>query len=135
VKRKLPGRSASIEFMPVPVDTTLFKQAAFDRRDGVFRVVFSGRLDEFKDPPTMFRTFEAVHRRLRGRFEFHYVGTTDPHRYAEFAAIGSSTVRHGHDAAPEVAAISRAAMPASSRRSSKACPAPCWSFSRSAGRW
>jgi glycosyltransferase involved in cell wall biosynthesis len=106
VKRKLPGRSASIEFMPVPVDTTLFKQTAFDHRDGVFRVVFSGRLDEFKDPPTMFRTLEAVHRRLGGRFEFHYVGTSDPFRYAEFAAIESCTVRHGHRTAPEVAAIS-----------------------------
>ena len=106
IKRKLPARLGSIEFMPVPVDTTVFTEAAFDHRDGVFRVVFSGRLDEFKDPPTMFRTFEAVHERLGGRFEFHYIGTSDPRRYAEFAAIEPYTVRHGHCTASEVAAIS-----------------------------
>ena len=65
IKRKLPKRSSSVGFMPVAIDTAVFEQATFDRREGIFRVVFAGRLDEFKDPPTMFRTLRAVHERLR----------------------------------------------------------------------
>lgn len=106
IKSKLPNRSSSVAFMPVAVDTSVFKQTAFDRSDGIFRVVFAGRLDTFKDPPTMFRTLRAVHERLAGRFEFHYIGTSDPHRYAEFTEIEPFTVRHGHRTAAEVAAIS-----------------------------
>jgi glycosyltransferase involved in cell wall biosynthesis len=105
LKRKLPGRSRSIELMPVPVDTTVFKICPFDHDDGIFRVVFAGRLDEFKDPPTMFRTLRAVCDRLQGRFEFHYVGTSDPHRYSEFGLIDGCTRRHGYKTPPEVAAI------------------------------
>jgi glycosyltransferase involved in cell wall biosynthesis len=105
IKHKLPSRASLVDFMPVAVDTEVFKQAAFDRRESIFRVVFTGRLDEFKDPPTMFRTLRAVHDRLAGRFEFHYIGTSDPHRYAEFSEIEPFTVRHGYCAAAEVAAI------------------------------
>ncbi|MBU6462983.1 MAG: glycosyltransferase [Bradyrhizobium sp.] len=106
IKRKLPHRPSSVGFMPVAVDTAIFEQAPFDHHEGIFRVVFAGRLDEFKDPPTMFRTLRAVHERLGGRFEFHYIGTSDPFRYAEFAEIEPFTVRHGHCTAAEVAAIS-----------------------------
>jgi glycosyltransferase involved in cell wall biosynthesis len=105
LKRKLPRRSRSIDLMPVPVDTTVFKACPFDHNDGIFRVVFAGRLDEFKDPPTMFRTLRTVCDRLEGRFEFHYVGTSDPHRYAEFSLIEGCTRRHGYKTPPEVAAI------------------------------
>ena len=105
IKQKLPAPSRSIEFMPVPVDTAVFKTAAFDATDGVFRVVFAGRLDGFKDPPTMFRTLRAVHDRLGGKFEFHYVGTSDPNRYPEFGLIDSFTRLRGYSTPPQVAAI------------------------------
>ncbi len=105
VKRKLPTPSRLIEFMPVPVDTAVFKPRAFDHSDGVFRVVFAGRLDGFKDPPTMFRTLRTVHDRLGGKFEFHYVGTSDPNRYAEFGLIESFTRLRGYNTPPQVAEI------------------------------
>ena len=105
IKQKLPARSRLIEFMPVPVDTTVFKASAFDTADGVFRVVFAGRLDAFKDPPTMFRTLRMVYDRLGGKFEFHYIGTSDPNRYPEFRLIDSFTRLRGYNTPPQVAAI------------------------------
>jgi len=57
--------------------------------------VFAGRLDEFKDPPLMFRTIARLRQRLNGDVRFHYIGTSDPHRFEEFAAIEDITVRHG----------------------------------------
>jgi glycosyltransferase involved in cell wall biosynthesis len=71
----------------------------------VFRVVFAGRLDEFKDPPLMFRALAGLRERLGGRLEFHYVGSTDPERYAEFAAIRDTTIRHGAPTSDGVAAV------------------------------
>jgi glycosyltransferase involved in cell wall biosynthesis len=105
IKQKMPTRASSITFMPVPVDTDTFRVREFDISDGIFRVVFAGRLDEFKDPPTMFRALHEVHNRLRGRFEFHYVGTSDPHRYAEFDLIEQFTTVHGYKSPVDVAAI------------------------------
>ena len=51
----------------------------------------------------MFRMFARLHARLGGKFQFHYVGTSDPARYAEFAAIEAFTVRHGYQNADGVA--------------------------------
>ena len=84
LEAKLGPSGDRIVCMPVSVDAATFRQADFDVSDGVFRVMFAGRLDEFKDPPTMFKTMREVHRRLDGAFEFHYVGTSDPARYPEF---------------------------------------------------
>ena len=36
-----------------------------------------------------------LRRRLQGGVEFHYIGTSDPHRFAEFAAIEDITICHG----------------------------------------
>jgi glycosyltransferase involved in cell wall biosynthesis len=105
VKRRLPRRASSVAFMAVPVDTDTFQVRDFDTRDGIFRVVFAGRLDEFKDPPTMFRSLREVHDRLGGRVEFHYIGTSDPHRYSEFALIEHFTTAHGYKNQVDVAAI------------------------------
>ena len=105
VKKKLPKRASSITFMPVPVDTDTFRMREFDISDGIFRVVFAGRLDEFKDPATMFRSLHAVHNRLRGQLEFHYVGTSDPHRYPEFDLIEPFTIVHGYKDPADVAVI------------------------------
>jgi glycosyltransferase involved in cell wall biosynthesis len=104
-KDKLPHAVDRITFMPVSVDTRIFRPVPFDSLDGVFRVVFAGRFDEFKDPPMMFRTLQKVHERIGGALEFHYVGTSDPHRYLEFKPIEAFTIRHGFQAPQGVAAI------------------------------
>jgi glycosyltransferase involved in cell wall biosynthesis len=91
--------------MAVSVDTATFGQTDFDVNDGIFRVMFAGRLDEFKDPPTMFKVLHEVHGRLNGAFEFHYVGTSDPDRYPESKLIDGFMIRHGFCNPTEVAAI------------------------------
>jgi glycosyltransferase involved in cell wall biosynthesis len=91
--------------MPVSVDTEIFRPLEFKIDDGIFRVVFAGRLDEFKDPPLMFRTLRRVHDRLQGAVEFHYIGTTDPHRYPEYHWVQDFTVCHGYREPRDVAAI------------------------------
>jgi glycosyltransferase involved in cell wall biosynthesis len=90
-------------FMPVPVDTKVFRMRDFDVSDNVLRIIFAGRLDEFKDPPTQFRVLARVHQLLNGACEFHYVGTTDPSRYKEFSLIEKFTLRHGFQPAAKVA--------------------------------
>ncbi|MGL4496744.1 MAG: glycosyltransferase [Beijerinckiaceae bacterium] len=105
MKREFPHAVPKAEVMTVSVDTKRFAAQAFDTRDGIFRIVFAGRLDEFKDPPLMFETFRRLHEKLHGRFEFHYVGMTDPSRYAEFAAIEAFTIRHGFQDSAGVARI------------------------------
>ena len=105
LKREFPHAAPKAEMMTVSVDREMFRPQPFDAREGVFRVMFAGRLDEFKDPPLMFNVFRRVHQALGGRFEFHYVGMTDPGRYAEFEAIRSFTVLRGYQTPDGVAAI------------------------------
>ena len=87
LEREYPRAARRAVFMPVAVDTKVFRPSEFKIDDGIFRVVFAGRLDEFKDPPLMFRTLQRVHERLEGAVEFHYIGTTDPHRYPEYRLV------------------------------------------------
>jgi len=105
-EREMPTIAAKAEFMTVSVDTERFPVAPFPATD-VFRIVFAGRLDAFKDPPLMFETLRRLHQRLNGKLEFHYVGTSDPHRENEFAAIEAFTVRHGFQTGAGVSAIMR----------------------------
>ena len=105
LEREHPRAARRAVFMPVAVDTTVFRPAEFNIDDRIFRVVFAGRLDEFKDPPLMFRTLGRVHERLQGAVEFHYIGTTDPHRYPEYSLIESFTTCHGYRTPREVAGI------------------------------
>lgn len=105
MRREFPHAVEKAEVLTVSVDTRRFAPQPFDLYDDVFRIVFAGRLDEFKDPPLMFRMLGKLRERLGGRLEFHYVGTSDPARYAEFAAIEAFTVRHGYQSADGVAAI------------------------------
>jgi glycosyltransferase involved in cell wall biosynthesis len=104
-KAKLPHAAERISFMPVSVDTGIFHPESFDTSDGVLRVVFAGRLDEFKDPPMMFSALQKVYERVHGALEFHYVGTSDPHRYPEFRQIEAASIRHGFQPPEGVAAI------------------------------
>ena len=99
------GEDDRIVCMAVSVDTATFRRAEFDVADRIFRVMFAGRLDEFKDPRTMFKVLADVHARLKGAFEFHYVGTSDPERYAESRLIEKFTIRHGYRNASGVARI------------------------------
>jgi glycosyltransferase involved in cell wall biosynthesis len=105
MKREFPFAVPKAEVMTVSVDTQRFAPRPFDLSDGVFKVIFAGRLDAFKDPPLMFRTLARVHERLAGKLEFHYLGTSEPERYAEFAAIERFTIRHGFQTADGVAAL------------------------------
>ncbi|MCM5553640.1 glycosyltransferase [Pleomorphomonas sp. NRK KF1] len=105
-EREMPRVARKAEFMTVSVDTERFPVAPFPSSD-VFRVVFAGRLDAFKDPPLMFETLRRLHAKLDGKLEFHYVGTSDPHRDKEFAAIEPFTIRHGFQTGDGVSAIMR----------------------------
>ncbi len=105
LKVLLPGAARKAEVMSVSVDTDRFVSTPFVAVDGPFKIVFAGRLDEFKDPPLMFRLLAHLHQRLEGALEFHYAGTTDPGRYAEFAGIASFTTRHGFLDAAALAAL------------------------------
>lgn len=107
LRRIAPPLAAKCEMLTVSVDMDRFQASPFPPAD-TFRVVFAGRLDAFKDPPLMFESLRRAHAALGGRLEFHYVGTSDPHRYAEFAAIEPFTIRHGFKDSAGVAEILRA---------------------------
>ncbi len=104
-----PSQASKAEVLTVSVDTSVFRATPFDLGAGKLRLVYAGRLDEFKDPPLMFRVAKLVHERLGGAFEFHYCGASDPHRFAEFAPIEGFTVRHGALLPDGVAAVMRSA--------------------------
>ena len=101
----MPGVAPKCDVMTVSVDMRRFDLRPFDCGDDVFRIMFAGRLDEFKDPPLMFRVLSRLHERLGGKLEFHYVGTTDPQRYPDFAKIEAFTKRHGFQTADGVSTI------------------------------
>ncbi|MBV8565979.1 MAG: glycosyltransferase family 4 protein [Methylobacteriaceae bacterium] len=105
LEREFPAAAPKAEVMSVSVDADQFAPQPFDCADGILRIVFAGRLDEFKDPPLMFEVLAALHARLNGKLEFHYIGTSEPSRYHEFAAIEAFTTRHGYQPAAGVAAI------------------------------
>ena len=105
IARVYPRDLARSEVMSVSVDTDTFRPSPWDTTDGVLRLVYAGRLEAQKDPPLMFSTIARLAERLAGKVELHYIGTNDPHQYAEFAAIADRTVRHGFRRSGEVAGI------------------------------
>lgn len=107
LRRERPAALKHAELMTVSVDGTVFAPAPFDCADGVLRIVFAGRLDTFKDPALMFRTIARLRERLGGAVEFHYVGSGDPARFPEFAAISGVTRLHGSQTAEGVAEVMR----------------------------
>ncbi|MBI1212600.1 MAG: glycosyltransferase [Alphaproteobacteria bacterium] len=102
-----PSQAAKADVLTVSVDTNIFRATPFDLKDGKLKVVYAGRLDEFKDPALMFRVAKRVHEKLNGAFEFHYCGASDPNRFGEFKAIEGFTVRHGALLPEGVAAVMR----------------------------
>jgi glycosyltransferase involved in cell wall biosynthesis len=95
LQQTYPRRKDKIDTLWTWVNTDIFKPQLWPLNSSPFQIVFAGRLDEFKDPPLMFRTIDRLRRRLNGDVRFHYIGTSDPHRFAEFADIEDITVRHG----------------------------------------
>jgi len=109
LQRTYPRRKDKIDTLWTWVNTDIFQPQPMPATTSPFQVVFAGRLDEFKNPPLMFRAIELLRRRLSGGVVFHYVGTSDPSRFAEFADIEDITVRHGFkDAAGMAATLARA---------------------------
>ena len=104
IRATYPRQAHKIETLTTWVDTATFRPAPFPTDDG-FRVAFAGRLDLFKRPPLMFKTIAALRKRLGDGVQFHYMGTSDVHRFPEFAAIENNTVLHGFKKAAEVAQV------------------------------
>ena len=104
LQKTYPRRKDKIDTLWTWVNTDIFQPQPLPVSTAPFRIVFAGRLDEFKDPPLMFRTIDRLRQRLQGGVEFHYIGTSDPNRFAEFAAIEDITIRHGFKDAAGMAA-------------------------------
>lgn len=104
LQKTYPRRKDKIDTLWTWVNTDIFQPQPLPRDIDPFRVVFAGRLDEFKDPSLMFMTIAELRHRLGGKVEFHYIGTSDPHRFPEFAVIEDITVRHGFKDAAGMAA-------------------------------
>jgi glycosyltransferase involved in cell wall biosynthesis len=104
LQKTYPRQKGKIDTLWTWVNTDIFRSMPFPRDAAPFRVVFAGRLDEFKNPALMFRALDRLRQRLDGGLEFHYIGTSDPHRYPEFFAIEGITVRHGFKDAAGMAA-------------------------------
>lgn len=90
-----PRRRNKIDTLWTWVNTEIFQPQPFSDRSDAFRIVFAGRLDEFKDPALMFTTIGRLRQRMARPVEFHYIGTSDPHRFIEFKEIEDITVQHG----------------------------------------
>jgi glycosyltransferase involved in cell wall biosynthesis len=104
LQKTYPNSKDKIDTLWTWVNTDIFKPQPLPLGTDPFRVAFAGRLDEFKDPALMFQTIAKLRERLNGPVEFHYIGTSDPHRFPEFAAIENVTVRHGFKDAAGMAA-------------------------------
>jgi glycosyltransferase involved in cell wall biosynthesis len=96
MRETYPRHAGKIDTLWTWVNTNVYRPQAFPVAVDPFRIVFIGRLDEFKVPPLMFATIARLRERLGdGGIEFHYVGTSNPERFTEFAAIKDVAVLHG----------------------------------------
>jgi len=104
LQKAYPHQKDKIDTLWTWVNTDIFQPKPLPRDLKPFRIVFAGRFDEFKNPPLMFRTIDLLRKRLEGGVEFHYIGTSDPLRFPEFAAIEDISIRHGFKDAAGMAA-------------------------------
>lgn len=104
IRATYPEHRDKIDTLWTWVNTNIFEVQPFPETVTPFRVAFAGRLDEFKVPPLMFKTMARLKQKLPRQVEFHYIGTSDPQRFAEFADIADITVRHGFKDAHGMAA-------------------------------
>ena len=109
LRQTYPQHKEKLDTLWTWVNTNIFRPQPFPVDSEPFRVVFAGRLDEFKVPPLMFRTIARLREKLAGKLEFHYLGTSNPSRFKEFSAIEDITVCHGFcDATGMAAALAQA---------------------------
>ncbi len=104
IRATYPFAAHKIDTLSTWVDTRRFGTRPFPD-DGGFRVAFAGRLDLFKVPPLMFKTIAKLRERIGEGVEFHYMGTSDPERFPEFAAIRAISKLHGFKTAQGVAEV------------------------------
>lgn len=105
LQKTYPGQKQKIDTLWTWVNTDIFQPKPFPAGTSPLRLVFAGRLDEFKQPALMFDTIARLKAKLQGGVEFHYVGTSDPNRFTEFSAIEDITIRHGFKDAAGLAAV------------------------------
>jgi len=105
LQKTYPGQKDKIDTLWTWVNTDIFQPKPFPVRISPLRLIFAGRLDEFKQPALMFRTIGKLKQRLAGNIEFHYVGTSDPARFLEFKDIEDVTIRHGFKDAAGLAGV------------------------------
>jgi glycosyltransferase involved in cell wall biosynthesis len=99
-----PRHAHKIETLSTWVDTKTFAPTPFSK-DARFGVAFAGRLDLFKVPSLMFKTMQRLREKAGAGIEFHYMGTSDPHRFPEFKQIEDITTLHGFKSATGVATV------------------------------
>jgi glycosyltransferase involved in cell wall biosynthesis len=105
LRQTYPRDAAKIDTLWTWVNTNIFRPQPMPESIEPFRVVFAGRLDEFKVPSLMFKAIARLREKLPGKLEFHYLGTSNPSRFPEFAAIEDITVCHGFRDAGGMSAI------------------------------
>jgi len=103
IRQNYPANAGKIDTQSTWVDTKLFRPTPFPKEG--LRIAFAGRLDLFKVPSLMFKTIASVRERMGEGVEFHYMGTSDPARFAEFEDIRACTVLHGFKSAQGVAEV------------------------------
>ena len=104
IRETYPASAAKIHTQSTWVDTRMFAAKPFPDHEW-FRVAFAGRLDLFKVPSLMFKTIAKLRQKVGPGVEFHYMGTSDPHRFPEFRAIEDISVLHGFKSAAGVAEV------------------------------
>lgn len=108
IRATYPTHAEKVSTLTTWYNPAIYSPSPFDLDDGVFKIVFCGRLDLFKVPELMFRVVRGVMDRIgHEKVEFHYIGTSKPERFKEFDAIRARTVLHGFQAADGIAAIHR----------------------------
>lgn len=85
-------------------NTELYKPAPF-ADDGILRLLFAGRTDDFKRLDIMIDAVAVSRALVPTPIEFHYVGDGDLERYANYERIRDIAVLHGRKSADEVARI------------------------------
>jgi glycosyltransferase involved in cell wall biosynthesis len=95
LQQTYPRHRHKIDTLWTWANTDIFRPQPMPDAGDTFRIAFAGRLDEFKNPPLMFATIARLRQLLAGNVEFHYVGTSNPERFPEFAAIADVTTLHG----------------------------------------
>jgi len=98
-----PKKAKDIHYMTVSVDDSLFIPTPFNIDDGILRIAFAGRLDEFKRPQMMFKILKVLQAKLNGKVEFHYIGVTDPTVFKEYNDVKNIVVCHGFKRSPDIA--------------------------------